>query len=226
MRILVIEDDRFIADVIRRGLTLHNYNVDLAHDSDTGEDLAWSNDYDVIILDVMIPGKNGMELCRSLRNEGLTTPVLMLTALDSSDDIVTGLDHGADDYLAKPFDFDVLVARLRALSRRRSEQRDAQIRIADLVIDTAARTVVRGDRKIHLTGKVFALLEYLAINKGKIITRDAIAEHMWDMDFDPKSNVIDSLVHSLRSRVDKGFDVQLIHTIRGVGYYLDEKTHD
>ncbi|HVX91219.1 MAG TPA: response regulator transcription factor [Candidatus Paceibacterota bacterium] len=221
MRVLIIEDDVNIADVVRRGLAAQHYMVDMANDAAAGEDLAWSNDYDVIILDVMLPGMNGKDLCRSLRREGLTTPILMLTALADTSDIVDGLDHGADDYLAKPFDLQVLTARVRALARRQAEQRAAEIRIGDLVIDTANRTVVRGERKIHLTAKVFALLEYLAMNHGRIVTRDAIVEHVWDMNFDSRSNVIESLVHTLRTRIDKDEAVPLIHTIRGVGYLLD-----
>ncbi len=223
MRVLIVEDDPGIADIVRRGLSAHHYSVDIAGDSVTGEDLAWSTDYDLIILDVMLPGVTGIEVCRSLRREGLTTPILMLTALSTTEDIVAGLDHGADDYLAKPFDLDVLLARVRALTRRRSDQRAAQIEVGDLTIDLSGRTVVRAGRPVHLTSKVFALLEYLAINKGRIVTRDALVEHIWDMNADARSNVLEALVHNLRVHVDRGHDVPLIHTVRGVGYLLDEK---
>ena len=222
MRILIIEDEPDIANIVRHQLATNGYNVDIAIDGRTGEDLAWSNDYDVIIMDVMLPGVNGRELCRSLRREGLATPILMLTALDTVDDIVAGLDHGADDYLAKPFDLHVLLARVRALARRRAEQRTAEIQVADLILDTATRSVMRAGQQIHLTAKVYALLEYLAMHRGRIVQRDAIVEHIWDSDFDSRSNVIESLVHSLRTRVDRGHQVQLIHTVRGVGYLLDE----
>jgi DNA-binding response OmpR family regulator len=222
MRVLIIDDEADIADIVRRWLTSHHYSVDVAHDGTTGEDLAWSNEYDAIIMDVVLPGKNGKELCRSLRSDGITTPILLLTALDTPRDVIEGLDNGADDYLPKPFDFDVLLARLRALVRRQSSQRSSEIKIADLIVNTATRTVVRGQQPIQLTAKAFALLEYLALNKGRIITRDSIVEHMWNMNFDSRSNVIDALVYSLRSRIDKGFTTPLVHTIRGVGYYLDE----
>src|SRR2546423_2859965 len=171
MRILVVEDDLHICDLLRRELIEQHYSVDVANDGETGLDLAWSNEYDLIILDVMLPKKDGLAVCRALRDEGIATPILMLTALGSSVDVIAGLDHGADDYLTKPFDYGVLLARVRSLTRRRTEHRTAEIRIADLVIDTARRTVERNGRRISLTPKEFALLEYLALNQGRVLTR-------------------------------------------------------
>jgi two-component system copper resistance phosphate regulon response regulator CusR len=222
MRILIVEDDVNIADVIKRGLVEQHYSVDLAYDGDAGCDLAWTNDYDLIILDVMLPKMNGNDVARSLRSEGVATPILMLTALGSVNDVIHGLDQGADDYLTKPFDFGVLLARVRSLTRRRSDQRTAEILIADLMIDTTRRTVARGGTAITLTAKEFALLEYFVLNKGRVLTRDAIGEHVWDINFDPRSNVIESLMHCLRHKIDKGYAFPLIHTVRGMGYRFDD----
>ena len=218
MRILLIEDDPDIADLVRRGLSARHYVVDVAHDGEAGSELAWSNEYDLMIMDIHMPKMDGRTLCRSLRAEKITTPILMLTAMSGREDIIAGLDDGADDYLTKPFDFGVLLARVRALTRRGSEQRTALIQVADLTIDTARRTVERGGRQISLTSKEFALLEYLALNEGKIVTRTEISEHVWDSNFDPKSNVIESLISYLRQSIDKEYEVRLIHTIRGAGY--------
>jgi DNA-binding response OmpR family regulator len=223
MRILIVEDDVKIAEIIRRCLVEKHYSVDVAHDGHTGSDLAWCNDYDLLILDVMLPGMNGKELCRSLRAEGYKTPILMLTALSSEDDVAEGLDFGADDYLTKPFSFVVLLARIRSLTRRQSDEKLSEIRIADLVIDTASRNAQRNGSPIKLSAKEFALLEYFAHNKGRVLTREAISEHVWDINFDPRSNVIESLMKCLRQKVDKEHPIQLIHTIRGIGYRFDDK---
>ncbi len=222
MRILVIEDDREIAELLRRGLSEQHYSIDVAHDGQEGEYLALTNDYDLLILDLMLPKRSGQEVCDRLRKEGNQTPILMLTARDTIDDKIQGLDVGADDYMTKPFHFGELLARVRALIRRQSDQKVAELRVADLVIDTARRTVSRGGTPIRLTAKEFALLEYLVMNKDRVLTREMISEHVWDMNFDPQSNVIDSFVRFLRQKVDKGFDGQLIHTVRGVGYKLSE----
>jgi DNA-binding response OmpR family regulator len=222
MRILVVEDDVNIADVIRRGLIDQHYSVDLAYDGDAGCEMAWSNDYDLIILDVMLPKMNGTDVAKALRSEGLSTPILMLTALGSASDIIQGLDQGADDYLTKPFDFGILLARVRSLTRRRSDARTAEVQIADLSIDTTRRSVSRGGTPINLTAKEFALLEYFVLNRGRVLTREAIGEHVWDINFDPRSNVIESLMHCLRHKIDKGFAFPLIHTVRGVGYRFDD----
>ena len=223
MRILIVEDDIDIAEMIRDGLVEKHYSVDLAHDGDTGHEMALCNDYDLIILDIMLPKMSGKEVCRTLRSERLETPILMLTALASTEDMVDGLDIGADDYLTKPFNFPVLQARIRSLTRRRSDQKTAEIRIADLVINTAFRTAHRNGQAINLTAKEFALLEYFAHNKGKVLTREAISEHVWDINFDPRSNVIESLMKCLRQKVDKGFEMQLINTVRGVGYCFNDE---
>jgi DNA-binding response OmpR family regulator len=222
MRILIVEDDVNIADVVRRGLVQQHYSVDVVHDGHKGEELAMVNDYDLIILDLMLPGKDGHAICRSLRREGIITPILMLTALGADADVIRGLDVGADDYLTKPFHFGVLLARVRSLSRRASSLKTAEIRLADLVLDTARRTVTRGGVAISLTPKEFALLEYFVMNKEKVLTREMIGEHVWDMSFDPQSNVIDSFVRFLRQKIDKDFEQTLIHTVRGVGYRFSE----
>ncbi|MDB5033206.1 MAG: two component transcriptional regulator, winged helix family [Chlorobi bacterium] len=225
MRILLVEDDQGIAEVIRRELASQHYSIDIAYDGEEGEDLALSSDYDIILLDLMLPKKDGRDVCRALRKEGITTPILMMTALGEAEDMIQGLDVGADDYLVKPFHIGVLLARIRSLSRRQSDQKSTEMTIADLVLNTAKRTVTRSGVPITLTAKEFALLEYFMLRRGKVVTRDMISEHVWDMNFDPRSNVVDSLVRFLRQRVDKGFEPQLIHTVRGVGYlFSDEET--
>ena len=218
MRILIVEDDAKIADGIRRGLVEQHYSVDIAPDGEEGEYLANTNDYDVIVLDIMLPKMNGWEVLRSLRESGLKTPILMLTALDSVEDKIRGLDYGADDYLTKPFNFGEFLARIRSLTRRQSDQKTSTISIADLTIDTASRSVVRSSKKINLSAKEFALLEYFMMNPNKVLTREMISEHVWDMNFDPQSNVIDSFIRFLRQKVDKEFSPELIHTVRGAGY--------
>lgn len=224
MRILLIEDDPNIAETIRHELVDRHYLVDVAHDGRAGEELALTNDYDLVLLDLMLPRKDGREVCRTLRTEGLTMPILIMTALGGTDDVIHGLDTGADDYLVKPFHMGVLLARVRSLSRRRSEQKTTDLRAADLVLDTARRSVSRGGTPIVLTAKEFALLEYFMMNRDRVLTREMISEHVWDMNFDPRSNVIDSLVRFLRLRIDKGFSPPLIHTVRGVGYRFSEES--
>ena len=222
MRILIIEDDPKIADAIRRGLIEQHYSVDIASDGDEGEFLAETNDYDAIVLDIMLPGKNGFEVCKSIRGEKITTPILMLTALDSIEDKIKGLDEGADDYLTKPFNLGEFLARIRSLVRRSSDDKTTILQVADLVVNVATREVERAGRKISLSAKEFAMLEYFIMNKNKVLTREMISEHVWDMNFDPQSNVIDSFVRFLRQKIDKEFDVELIHTMRGVGYKFSE----
>jgi heavy metal response regulator len=223
MRVLVVEDDGNIADVIRRGLSEQHYSVDVATDGEEGAFLALTSDYDVIILDIMLPKKNGWLVCKEIREQGSKSPIIMLTALDSVEDKIKGLDWGADDYLTKPFHFGELLARVRSLVRRQSEQKTSEIHVADLVIDTALRSVKRGNQQINLSAKEFALLEYLVMNKDHVVTRQMISEHVWDMNFDPQSNVIDSFVRFLRQKIDKGFSSSLIHTVRGVGYRFSEQ---
>ncbi len=220
MRVLLVEDDQRIARFIAKGLRENAYAVDTATDGEEALYQASINDYDVIILDVMLPIRDGFAVCNELRNQGLVTPILMLTARDAVDDRISGLDFGADDYLVKPFDFNELLARLRALLRRNASVRPAKITIADLEIDTTARTVSRGAHEISLTTKEYALLEYLAREQSKVVGRAEIAEHVWDENFDVFSNLIDVYINRLRSKIDDGFSPRLIHTRRGAGYVL------
>jgi heavy metal response regulator len=223
MRVLIIEDDNKIADAISRGLVEQHYSVDKVNDGEEGEYLAKINDYDLIILDIMLPHKDGFGVCKGIRKAGVNTPILMLTALDSVNDKIRGLDQGADDYLTKPFHFGELLARIRSLVRRQTETKTTSVEVEDLVLDTATREVTRNGKKISLSAKEFALLEYFVLNKNKVLSRQMITEHVWDMNFDPQSNVIDSFVRFLRAKIDKDFDQQLIHTIRGVGYKFGEQ---
>ena len=222
MRILLAEDDRRIANFVSKGLRENSYAVDVAND---GEDALYQvsiNDYDLIILDVMMPLKDGFEVCRELRQEGNKTPILMLTARDAVEDRISGLDFGADDYLIKPFEFGELLARLRALLRRQNVVRPPKIIVADLEIDTISQKVWRGGKEILLTAKEYALLEYLAREKGKVIGREEISTHVWDESFDVFSNLIEVYVNRLRAKIDKDFAPQLIQTRRGAGYILDD----
>jgi len=223
MKILVVEDEERVAQFIQKGLKEEGHAIDLSFDGEDGEFLAEVNDYDLIILDLMLPKKSGITVCRELRDRGIATPVLMLTARDSVEDKVRGLDAGADDYLAKPFAFEELLARVRALLRRRSESKSPTLKIADLELDPISRRVTRGGKAIRLTTKEYALLEYLLRNPRKVLSRTLIGEHVWDMNFDPESNVIDVYVSHLRSKVDKGFELPLIHTLRGQGYILTDE---
>lgn len=220
MRILLVEDERRLAAMLAKGLRENTYAVDIAHDGDEGSFLASVNPYDLIILDVNLPRKDGFAVCRELREAGNKSPVLMLTARDAVEDRVAGLDYGADDYLVKPFEFRELLARIRALLRRRPEISPAVIRTADLEIDTAARTVRRGGRSIELTAKEYSFLEFLALNKGRVVGREEISEHVWDETFDPFTNAIEVYIKRLRDKIDAGSDVRLIETRRGLGYLL------
>ena len=222
MRVLLVEDDVRIANFVAKGLRENAYAVDTAADGEAGLYQAEINEYDVIILDVMLPKKDGFEVCRELREKEIKTPVLMLTARDAIEDRVSGLDFGADDYLTKPFAFDELLARIRALLRRNKEIRPAKIVIADLEIDTSAQRIWREGREISLTTKEYALLEYLAREKGRVVGREEISTHVWDENFDAFSNLIEVYVKRLRSKMDENFKVQLIHTRRGAGYILDD----
>lgn len=222
MRVLLAEDDQRITNFIARGLRENAYAVDTAND---GEDALYQisiNTYDIIILDVMMPKFDGLEVCRELRKNEIRTPVLMLTARDAVEDKIVGLDSGADDYLTKPFAFEELLARIRALLRRNIEIRPPKIKIADLEIDTTAQKVRRGGRDISLTTKEYTLLEYLAREKGKVVGRADIADHVWDENFDIFSNLIEVYIKRLRTKIDEDFDVPLIHTRRGAGYILDD----
>jgi len=220
MRILLVEDDQQHAAIIARGLRKHAFAVDVASDGDEAVFLAETNDYDVLVLDVMLPRKHGFEICRHLRSGGSDVPILMLTARDAVEDRVAGLETGADDYLTKPFDFAEFVARVRALLRRPRVWQAPKLCVGDLAIDTSARTAERAGRAISLTTKEFALLEFLGRNAGRVVSRSEIAEHVWDDHYDPFSNVIDVYVRKLRQKVDDGERIRLIHTRRGAGYIL------
>jgi two-component system copper resistance phosphate regulon response regulator CusR len=220
MRILLVEDDSRIARFVSQALREQAYAVDATADGDDALYKASVNDYDAVILDLMIQGRDGFEVCRELRAAGSSVPVIMLTARDAVPDRVAGLDSGADDYLTKPFEVAELLARLRALLRRGSAVRPALVAAADLSIDTRAHVVTRAGRKIELTAKEYALLEYLARERGRVLTRAEIAEHVWDEAFDPFSNLIDVNINRLRRKIDDDFAVPLIHTRRGEGYML------
>jgi len=220
VRILLVEDEPRMAGFIAKGLREQSYAVDIARDGEQALYNAAVNTYDLVVLDVLLPGQDGYTVCRGLRASGLAVPILMLTALDSVDDRVAGLDSGADDYLAKPFDFKELLARLRALLRRPAQVRPETIRIDSLTIDTGSHTAARAGRSVTLTAKEYALLEFLARNLDRVVGREQIAEHVWDERFDPLSNVIDVYVKRLRAKLDSGHDRRLIHTRRGEGYIL------
>ncbi len=220
MRILLVEDEARLANFIAKGLREQTYAVDVAPDGEEALYQASVNEYDLVVLDVLLPIKDGHAVCRELRSGGFRAPILMLTARDSIDDRVAGLDSGADDYLTKPFDFKELLARLRALARRSSSLRPAVIRIGDLSLDTASHQATRGGRPVSLTAKEYALLEYLMLNEGRVVGREQIAQHVWDESFDPFSNVIDVYIRRLRSKLSATGAVPLIHTRRGEGYVL------
>jgi heavy metal response regulator len=219
MRVLVVEDELRVRSFLERGLQEAGFAVDVASDGETGLRLALVNPYDAIVLDLMLPKRDGLSVLRELRSAGRATPVLVLTARDEVDDRVRGLDAGADDYLPKPFAFAELLARLRALLRR-GTARPSLIEIDDLRIDLLARKAERAGAKIELTQKEFSLLEYLARHEGEVVTRTMISEHVWDMNFDSFSNVIDVYIRYLRRKIDEPFGKKLIHTRRGVGYVL------
>lgn len=219
MRILVVEDDPIIAALISEGLSAQRYAVDIAIDGESGSEMACVNDYDLIILDIILPRMDGLEVCRQIRREGVRVPVLLLTSLNADDDVVRGLDAGADDFLAKPFSFDVLLARVRALMRRTASAKTTQVAVGSLVLDTATRSISRDGRILDLTAKELMLLEYLMVNAGRVVTREMIAEHVWDMHFDPRSNVIDRLVHRLRAKLESA-GTSPLQTIRGLGYTM------
>lgn len=223
MHILVVEDEQRLAALVRRVLVEERHAVDVAHDGDTGLDLADSDTYDLVILDVMLPGTDGFEVCRQMRADGVETPVLMLTARGAVEDRVAGLNVGADDYLVKPFALEELLARVNALLRRRkgSLETSTELRAKDLTLDLVRHEVRRGNRIIELTAKEFALLEYLMRHPGQVLTRTQITDHVWRYDIDALSNVVDTYIHYVRDKVDKGHSTPLIKTVRGVGYKID-----
>jgi DNA-binding response OmpR family regulator len=223
MKILLAEDEQNLASLIRRGLEEGGFEVETAIDGREAEQMGSSKDYDVIILDVMLPYADGKEVCESLRKKGIKTPILMLTALGTTDDKVSGLDAGADDYLVKPFHFKELIARLKALVRRSVEHGpDKVYKVSDLEINMDSRTVKRAGQPIRLTSREFSLLELFIKNKGKVLSRTDISGMVWDINFDTGTNVIDVYVNYLRNKIDKGFATKLIHTVIGIGYVLKE----
>lgn len=220
MRILLVEDNRRLSDSLRLTLEEDGYAVDTAYDGIDGEEMGLIPNYDILILDIMLPGKDGLAVCRELRNQHIRTPILMLTARDALDDRVRGLDSGADDYLVKPFEVDELRARIRALLRRDSSSKSGDLRVADLILDPATHTVRRADQPIELTAKEFSLLEYLMRHPNYLITREMAEEHLWSYDHVVASNVVDVYIRRLRSKIDDPNEVKLLETVRGAGYRL------
>lgn len=219
MRILLVEDEKNVSSFIKKGLEEEFYTVDVAEDGTEGLFVATSNDYDLMILDIMLPGISGIELCKRLREKGIRKPILMLTAIDSVGSKVEGLESGADDYLTKPFAFSELLARIKALLRRAVDS-VSELFLDDLRIDLLSRRVFRGGKEIILTPKEFSLLEYLLRNKGRVLSRTQIIENIWGYNFDPTTNIVDVHIKFLREKVDAGFNKKLIHTVRGAGYVL------
>jgi two-component system copper resistance phosphate regulon response regulator CusR len=223
MKILLIEDERKTIQYIKKGLEENGYEVDPAEDGLSGRNLAFRNQYNLIITDVILPELNGRDLCRELRDAKVETPILMLTALGETDDVVQGLDSGADDYLAKPFEFKELLARIRSLTKRQSKLgNETQLRIADLTLDTNRKSVIRAGKKIDLTSKEFSLLEYFLRNQDRVIPRAELSKHVWNVDFDTGTNMVEVYVNYLRKKIDKDFGSKLIHTQFGMGYILKE----
>lgn len=223
MRILLVEDEPRMATVIAKGLREATYAVDIANDGDAALYESSINDYDLIVLDVLLPQRDGFEVCRELRARGNTTPILMLTARAAIDDRITGFDAGADDYLTKPFSFRELLARIRALLRRDSQLRPDIFEIADLIVDSASHSVSRARHEVQLTAKEYALLEYLARRAGQLVSRAEIAAHVWDDSFDPFSNTIEVYMNRLRKKIDGNQALKLLHTRRGEGYILESR---
>ncbi|GBE41887.1 transcriptional activator protein CzcR [bacterium BMS3Bbin09] len=222
MRILIVEDEKSLADIIRKGLEEEGYAVDVAYNGEEGLYLAENEPSDIIILDIMLPGVDGMTILKKIRKAGVRTPVIMLTAKDTLMDKISGLDSGADDYLTKPFLFEELLARIRALLRRNSEVKTSIVEIGDLVIDMAAHEVRRREKNISLSAKEYALVEYMTLNRNKVLNRASLTEHLYNQDFDLDSNIIDVFINRIRNKIDRGFDKKLIHTVRGAGYMMKE----
>jgi DNA-binding response OmpR family regulator len=222
MRVLVVEDEKKVASFIRRGLAAEHYEVDVEHDGAAGLSRALATDYDLVILDVMLPRRNGLDVVRELRSQGCVTPILLLTARAELSDKVAGLDLGADDYLTKPFEFAELLARVRALLRRGAAAGPPTLSVADLVLDPATRKVTRAGQPIDLSPREYALLEFFMRNRERVLSRTLIAQHVWGIDFDTFTNVIDVYVNYLRRKIDASFEPKLLQTVRGVGYVLKE----
>ena len=222
MKILVVEDEKKVASFIQRGLEGEGFSVEVAYDGESGVEMGSQDSFDLILMDVMLPKMDGLQAIKALREKGVESPVLCLTAKDTVEDIVAGLDSGSDDYLTKPFAFAELLARVRALVRRGTQERGAEITYADLRLDPVAHKVWRSDSEIDLTAKEYALLEFFMRNPETTLTRTMIAEHVWDYTFDSFTNIIDVYVNYLRKKVDRDYTNKLIHTVRGIGYVLKE----
>jgi heavy metal response regulator len=220
VRILIVEDEKKVAGFIKKGLEEETYAVDVAYDGEEGFHLAAMNEYDMIILDLMLPKMDGLEVLTQLRDKKVSTPILLLTAKDAVEDKVAGLNKGADDYLTKPFAFSELLARIRSLLRRGQVETQTELKVGDLCLDMVSHKVSRKGEEIELTGKEYSLLEYFMRNEGKVLTRTMIAEHVWDYNFDTFTNVIDVYVNHLRKKIDKKYPAKLLHTLRGVGYVM------
>jgi DNA-binding response OmpR family regulator len=218
MRVLIVEDNPKMAGALQKGLREHGFAPDVSHTGFEGEDLGATGVYDLIVLDLMLPDRDGVEVCRNLRRRGVKSKVLMLTALGSTNHKVAGLDAGADDYLTKPFEFEELLARTRALLRRGDASESRHLRCEDLELDLYTRVARRGEHSVELSNKEYSLLEYFMRNPDRVLSRTQIGEKVWDMNFEPSSNVVDVYVSSLRKKVDRGFTRELIHTVKGVGY--------
>ncbi|MCH6580535.1 MAG: response regulator transcription factor [Nitrospinae bacterium] len=220
MRLLIVEDEKKVAGFIKKGMEEETYAVDVAYDGEEGFHLAELNQYDMIILDLMLPKMDGLEVLTRLRDKKVNTPILLLTAKDAVEDKVAGLNKGADDYLTKPFAFSELLARVRSLLRRGQAETKTELKVGDLNLDLVSHKVKRNSEEIELTGKEYSLLEYFMRNEGKVLTRTMIAEHVWDYNFDTFTNVIDVYVNHLRKKIDKKYPSKLLHTLRGIGYVM------
>jgi len=222
MKILVVEDEKKVASFLKKGLEQEYYTVDVAHEGRAGLDLSLTEDYDMIILDIMLPLMDGITVLKEIRNAKLDVPVLMLTAKDSTENKVEGLDSGADDYLAKPFALEELLARVRALIRRKEKVKNLILSAEDLTLDTQTHKVKRGENEINLTPKEYSILEYLLRNKNHVVSRMKLTEHVYEYQFDPDTNVIDVYINKLRNKIDKDSEQRILHTIRGIGYMIKE----
>ncbi len=227
MRILIVEDEKRVAQFLKKGFQAEAYSVDITVDGEEGSRLARSEEYDAIILDIMLPKRSGVDVLKELRNANIRTPVLILSAKSDLEDRLEGLNVGADDYLAKPFAFSEVLARVRALLRRSSQTEvSSTLRLADLQVDLLTRRVTRSGNDITLTNKEFELLEYLLRNTGRVLSRVILTEHIWDLNFDPGTNIVDVIINRLRRKIDDGFSPKVIHTVRGVGYVLKVADHE
>ncbi len=222
MKILLVEDEKKVSSFIKKGLEEEYYSIDIAQDGDDGLKMALSDEYDLMIVDVMLPLRDGFSVVKEIRKNKISSPILFLTAKDKIEDKVFGLDSGADDYLTKPFAFEELLARVRALLRRKEMEKSVQLKASDLVLDTQTHRVIREGKEILLTPREYSLLEYLLRNKNKIISRTRLTEHIYDYQFDTNTNVIDVYINKLRNKIDKDFDKQLLFTIRGIGYTIKD----